>query len=179
MTTATDKPVRRAVLGTVSGVAGTVALTGFRKAMERFGMLFETAPERVVDRLQTLGALPRHGGQTRRVMVQFAHFAYGTGAGTVFGLLRTHRSGLLSEVAVGSALGVLVWGTGWSTWLPLLRVESAPWRWESPDVLLPVVDHAAFGAAWGAAHWALLASTTERSGSANSSGHRQSQLVSR
>ena len=72
-----------------------------------------------------------------------------------FGLLRRERGGLAEEAAVGSALGVLAWGAGWATWLPLTGVHKAPWTQRTPRVLLPVLDHTAFGAAWGLVNLAL------------------------
>jgi hypothetical protein len=43
-----------------------------------------------------------------------AHFAYGMGTGTAFGLLRGEQGGPMEEGAVGAALGLLAWGAGWS-----------------------------------------------------------------
>ena len=51
--------------------------------------------------------------------------------------------------SVGSALGILAWGAGWASWLPLTGVHKAPWTQRTPRVLLPVIDHAVFGAVWG------------------------------
>ena len=39
-------------------------------------------------------------------------------------------------------MGVLVWGAGWSTWLPLTGVHSPPWEQRSARSMLPVIDHA-------------------------------------
>ncbi len=151
---------RRAAIGAVSGAAGTLALSGFRSAMRPLGLVFETAPHHVLARLAEVGLLPRLDPRTRQLVKVAVHVGYGTAAGTAAGVLRRRRSGLLTETAVGAALGVLVWGGGWSMWLPLLRIESAPWNWERPTVLMPVLDHAAYGAGWGATFWALR--STER-----------------
>ena len=83
------------------------------------------------------------------MLIVMAHWAYGAGTGAAFGLLRRERGRLTEEAAVGSALGVLAWGAGWSSWLPLTGVHKAPWTQKTPRVLLPVADHAVFGAAWG------------------------------
>jgi hypothetical protein len=91
----------------------------------------------------------------RRVLTVVAHFAYGIGAGSVFGLLRRERGEPEEEAAVGAALGLLAWGVGWASWLPLAGVDRAPWTQRTLKVLLPVLDHAVFGAAWGLAYWIL------------------------
>jgi hypothetical protein len=71
------------------------------------------------------------------------------------GLLRRKRGKSSEEAAVGSALGILAWSAGWSSWLPLTGAHEPPWKGRSPKVLLPVLDHAAFGATWGLIYWTL------------------------
>ena len=138
---------KRALRGALGGLGATVVLTGLREVWSRMGLVFETAPMQAVDRLEeVVGDLSPAG---RRVLTVFAHFAYGAGTGTAFGLLRRETGTPTEEAAVGSALGILAWGAGWSSWLPLTGVHSPPWAQKTPKVLLPVVDHAVFGAAWG------------------------------
>ena len=109
----------------------------------------------VVDRVEELGLVGKPSPGGRRLLTVVAHFAYGMGAGTAFGFLRRERGGPTEEAAVGAALGLLVWGVGWASWLPLAGVHRAPWTERTPKVLLPVLDHAVFGAAWGLANWAV------------------------
>jgi hypothetical protein len=109
----------------------------------------------VVDRMEEVGLLEGWSPQARRILTVAAHFAYGMGTGTAFGFLRRERGGPVEEASVGAALGLLVWGAGWASWLPLAGVHRAPWTERTPKVLLPVLDHAMFGAAWGLANWAV------------------------
>ncbi len=155
-------PKKRALLGALSGAGGTLALTGFRKSLNQLDVVHRTAPQKVVDRLEELGLLDGWTRERRRVLMIAAHYGYGVGAGTAFGLLRRQERGeLLTEVAVGAALGVLSWGAGWTTWLPLLGTEDAPWDAKTAEVVLPVLDHAVFGAFWGATLWALRRSAED------------------
>lgn len=145
-------PINNAARGAALGAASTVALTGLRQAMARAGLVHESAPEQVVGRLEELGLLEGRSGGFRRALAVAAHFGYGAAVGGTFGLLRGEdraEPGLSGEAAVGSALGILSWGAGWTTLLPLLGVHLPPWRQRGPRVLLPVVDHAFFGAVWG------------------------------
>jgi hypothetical protein len=119
------------------------------------GIVFETAPMQVVDRIEEVGLVGDLSPLSRRLLSASAHFAYGAGTGAAFGLLRRERDGAGEEAAVGSALGVLAWGAGWSSWLPATGVHKAPWTQKTPKVLLPVIDHAVFGAAWGLLYLAL------------------------
>jgi hypothetical protein len=140
---------RRAFYGALGGLGGTLALTGFRKVMAGFGLVGQTAPEQVIERLEELRVLNDLSPEARRVLAAVAHLAYGVGTGTALGLLRRERGVIVEEASVGMALGVLAWGAGWSSWLPLAGVHLPPWEQQSPKVLLPVLDHAVFGATWG------------------------------
>ena len=144
-----------AVTGAVGGLGATVVLSGLREVLTRMGLVFDTAPMQVVDRAEEVGLVGDLSPAGHRLLTVVAHFAYGTGTGVVFGLLRRERGGAAEEAAVGSALGILAWGAGWATWLPLTGVHKAPWTQRTPRVLLPVIDHAVFGAAWGLINLAL------------------------
>ena len=145
----------RALRGVLGGLGATLVLSGLREAWARIGLVFETAPMQVVDRIEELGLVGDLSPWGRRLLTTFAHFAYGAGTGMSFGLLRRERGGPGEEASVGSALGVLAWGAGWASWLPLTGVHKAPWIQKTPKVLLPVIDHAVFGAAWGLLYWVL------------------------
>ena len=160
----------RALAGALGGFGGTFVLSGLRWALASIGMVFTTAPEQVVARAEDLGLLDRFSSGARKALVVAAHVAYGTGVGAVFGALRREpekpesdtaaelqgdRDDRLTEAAVGAALGVLSWGAGWAVWLPITDVHPAPWTQKTPRALLPVLDHAVFGAAWGLIYWTL------------------------
>jgi hypothetical protein len=145
----------RILAGAVGGFVGTLVLSGLREAWSRVGLVFETAPMQVVDRAEELGLVNPSSRGGRRLLEATAHVAYGVGAGMALGLLRRERGGVAEETAVGSALGILAWGAGWSSWLPLTGVHSPPWEQRSAKVLLPVLDHAVYGAAWGLVYWMI------------------------
>ncbi len=147
--------MRRATYGALGGVGGTLALSGLRQMLAWAGLVQETAPEQVVDRLEELGLVDDWSPGASRLLTVAAHLGYGIGIGAALGLLRREQGPPTEEAAVGSALGLLAWGAGWATWLPLTGVHSPPWRLRTPKVLLPVLDHAAFGAVWGLLYRAL------------------------
>jgi hypothetical protein len=146
---------QRALRGGLAGLGATVVLTGLREIWAKAGLVFETAPMQVVDRMEEVGLVGDLSPRGRRLLSMMAHFAYGAGTGAAFGLLRKETGTPTEEAAVGSALGVLAWGAGWTSWLPLTGVHRPPWSQETPRVLLPVIDHAVFGAAWGLLNLAL------------------------
>jgi hypothetical protein len=145
----------RIVAGALSGVGGTLVLSALRETLSRMGVVFETAPMQVVERAEEVGLIEGWSPRALRLLTVAAHIAYGVGTGTALGLLRWERDGVAQEAAVGSAMGILVWGAGWSSWLPLTGVHSPPWEQRSAKVLLPVLDHAVYGAAWGLVYWLL------------------------
>jgi hypothetical protein len=160
----------RALAGALGGFGGTFVLSGLRQALASMGAVFTTAPEQVISRAEELGLLDRFSPGAKKVLTVAAHFLYGTAVGTVFGALRSEyeepesetaaelqgdRDDALTEATVGAALGVLSWGAGWAGWLPIVGVHPAPWTQKTPRALLPVLDHAVFGAAWGLIYWLL------------------------
>jgi hypothetical protein len=146
---------RRAFYGALGGLGGALVLTGFRKVLAAVWVVETSAPEQVVERLEELGLVDDWSPEARRVLTGVAHLAYGVGSGTALGLLRRERDRVAEEAAVGSALGILVWGAGWTSWLPLAGVHRAPWKQRSPKVLLPVLDHVIFGVIWGLLYRAM------------------------
>jgi hypothetical protein len=124
----------RAMAGVFGGIAATLVLSGLREALTRLGLVFETAPMQVVNRMQEVGLVDGSSSEERRGLTVAAHFAYGMGTGTAFGFLRRERGGPTEEAAVGAALGLLAWGVGWASWLPLLGVHRAPWTERTPKV---------------------------------------------
>ena len=160
----------RVLAGALGGFGGTFLLSGLRWALTSMGAVFTTAPEQVVSRAEEVGLLDRFSPAAKKALTLAAHFAYGMGVGAVFGALRREpgepesdtaaelqgdRDDKLTEAAVGAALGVLSWGAGWAVWLPITGVHPAPWTQKTPRALLPVLDHAVFGAAWGLIYWLL------------------------
>ncbi|MDX6381054.1 MAG: hypothetical protein QOI57_2078 [Rubrobacteraceae bacterium] len=149
--------MRRAANGALSGLVGTLVLTGFREVLAAIDLVGVTAPQQVIGKLEEIGLLDGWSPEARQALTAAAHLAYGTGIGTACGLLRRKRGGTAEEMAVGSALGILSWGAGWSGWLPLAGIHEPPWEEQTPKVLLPVIDHAVYGAAWGLVYRAVRA----------------------
>ncbi|HEV2741947.1 MAG TPA: hypothetical protein VGV91_02215 [Rubrobacter sp.] len=139
----------RAFAGGIGGVGATLVLSGLRWTWHWMGLVFDTAPTQVVDRAEEVFTREGFSPATRRVLAAVAHVAYGVSIGVAFGLLRRETGEKKVESAVGSSLGILAWGAGWASWLPLTGVHSPPWKQQSTKVLLPVIDHAVFGATWG------------------------------
>jgi hypothetical protein len=125
-----------------------------RYVLGKMGVVYKTAPMQVVDRLQQADLIADRPVAEGAVAIA-AHLACGTVAGAALGALRQKREDVKTELAVGATLGILLWGVGWAGWLPILGADRAPWSYRTPNALLPVLDHAVYGAAWGLLFWAL------------------------
>lgn len=147
--------MRQIASGALGGVGGTLVLTGFREVLTAAGLVGVTAPEQVIARLEELGLLDDPSPEARRVLTAIAHLTYGVGLGSSLGLLRRERGGVAEETAVGMALGLLAWGANWTVLLPSTGVHRPPWKERTPKVLLPILDHAVYGAVWGLLYRAL------------------------
>jgi hypothetical protein len=148
----------RVISGSLSGVVATAALTVLRKTLASAGIVGETAPEQVVKRLEELNLLEGWSPGARRALAVFAHVGYGAGIGAFFGALRRTAGDPDEEASVGAALGVVGWAANWAGVLPLTGVHKPPWRQHTLKVLLPVVDHAFYGAVWGLVYRSFLRS---------------------
>ncbi len=147
--------MRRTASGALGGAGGTLVLTGFRQILAAAGLVGVTAPEQVIARLEELGLLDDPSPEVRRILTAIAHLAYGVGIGSALGLLRRERGRVAEETAVGMALGLLAWGANWTVLLPSTGVHQPPWKERTPKALLPILDHAVYGAAWGFLYRAL------------------------
>src|SRR5918998_5880867 len=114
----------KALAGAVGGAGGTVILSVLRNILKLVGVVYKTAPMQVVERMQQAD-LVKDRPVAKHVLALVAHLAYGTGAGAAFGALRRNREGARTEIAVGTTLGVLLWGLvgpdGCRSWAPIAR----------------------------------------------------------
>ena len=125
----------RALRGAAGGAAGTVVLSVLRSVLRSVGVVYKTAPMQVVERLEQADFVPDQPAAKLAVSLA-AHFVYGTAAGAAFGALRRKREGAGTEVAVGTALGALLWGFGWAGW----RAQRYNWRFQRIGTASPAAS---------------------------------------
>ena len=126
--------------GGALGLVAAMAMTGMRTMSTSLGLLERTPPEEVVteEAPRLLGAVPPG---RRRAVIELAHWAFGTGAGAVFGALpsrvRHHR-------AAGPAYGVAIWLSFATVMAPSLGLRVANRRPLSSNLML-LADHLLYG----------------------------------
>lgn len=72
---------QRALAGVFGGISAALVLSGLREVWAKFGLVFETDPMQVVDRIQEVGLVEGSSHEQRRGLTLAAHFAYGMGSG--------------------------------------------------------------------------------------------------
>jgi hypothetical protein len=97
-----------------------------------------------------LGVEPRDEASKAR-FATVVHWAYGSGWGTVRGLLGLSR---LSPLQAGASHLGLVWGAE-LVMLPSLGVAPPPWRWGAKELGIDALHHAVYASATSAAYYAL------------------------
>ena len=90
--------------------------------------------------------------KSRRALTVVAHLAYGVGIGPALGLLRQEWGRVAEDTAVGTAVGTAV-SSGLGSELDHLAAfyRGSPAAVERTilEGVLPILDHAVYGAAWG------------------------------
>src|SRR5918997_6835072 len=116
----------RALAGVLGGAAATLVLSVLREVLTRIGLVFETAPQQVVERMEEIGLVEGWSPRALRVLTVAAHFAYGMGTGTAFGFLRRERGGGPGGGGGGAGPGGLARGGGRGRRGPPARGPPAP-----------------------------------------------------
>lgn len=129
--------------GVVSGLAGTVVMTGFQKYVEMplTKRKESYAPADMVQRL--LPIKPRRRRDRRRLNY-VAHFGVGAAWGAAHGAAA--RAGLSGQKAVGVVFGTL-W-PGDVVGMTALGLDK-PWRWSRQDLAIDLVDKLVLAEATG------------------------------
>jgi hypothetical protein len=137
----TDEGSRAAELlhAAARGAVGAMAMTGMRVLTTELGLLEQTPPEAVSRQRALLRRAPRN---QHRALLEAAHWAFGAGAGAVFGALP--REVRLRPWA-GPMYGLVVW-LGFELGIaPVMGLSQAK-RLRPVDRLALAADHLLYGA---------------------------------
>lgn len=143
MASRSPKPSAAAVRGAAAGVAATTAMSVFLLAAQRRGWLQKQPPRIIVEKL-----VPELSQRQERRAALIAHFGYGTGGGTAYGLLVRM---LPANAATGAAFGLAVWAAGYEGWLPAMGVLPPAHRDKRSRALTMLAAHLVYGAVLGVA----------------------------
>ncbi|MDQ0303619.1 hypothetical protein [Ancylobacter polymorphus] len=131
------KPRDRLVLGALAGMAATLPMTmAMRRLHARLpaAQRYPLPPREITAKLPLLGLTP-----PTATLVH--HFAYGSAAGAIFGLLPPRHARL-----AGPFFGVGVWVASYLGWLPLMGVLRPATVHPAPRNTLMLAVHLVWGA---------------------------------
>ncbi|WP_113700956.1 DUF6789 family protein [Nonomuraea lactucae] len=134
--------VNLAVKGAAGGVLATAAMSGLMVAGERAGLMRDQPPKRIVRSLLPGQAHRRKPGEG--VLAAISHFAFGAGAGALFGPL-TGR--LRARVPLGIAYGLAIWLASYAGWVPKVATLPPIHRDRPGRQVVMALGHVVYGAA--------------------------------
>jgi uncharacterized membrane protein YagU involved in acid resistance len=105
-------------------------------------------PRQIVETLvRRTGMLDESSNDTRDLLTDLAHCAYGAGAGAVYGAIAPRLP--KQPVLNGMAYGVTVWAASYLGWLPAMRFPAAATREPGERNALMISAHLVWGATLG------------------------------
>jgi uncharacterized membrane protein YagU involved in acid resistance len=155
-----NETLKRACIGAVAGVAGTLVMQLVRTLNEKY------LPETMTESREDPGKFMVHQaerllpGEQRRQVPRKAelaaatslHFSYGAMFGALYGAIRTRA---LNPILEGALLGIGVWAAGYLGWLPAVGLTKPVWREDPQRSTAEVARHAMYGVATAAAFEAM------------------------
>lgn len=139
--------MRGVLRGAGAGLAATALMSALMLAARRAGRLGRMPPEKITARIfRGLGA--RRGGARQDTAATALHFAFGAGAGAVYG--GALGRGPLPPVLRGMLFGAAVWFVSYRGWVPALEIMPAPGRDRPGRPQIMLLAHLVYGGALGA-----------------------------
>jgi len=148
---------RRAALGAVAGLAGTVALALVLKSQEKIAPSamppMRDDPGRFMVN-KTKQVLPSRvqeyvPDKAEALAANALRLGYGSIFGAIYGLSR-RRGG--SSLVEGPILGIAAWAAGYLGWLPATGLMRPVWKQKAHQAITPAAEHALYGMATVAAY---------------------------
>ncbi len=144
--------LKGAGIGAAAGLAGTVPMTAAMLLMHRYLPLQQRSslpPRKIaMDVARRLGVRRHMNAPERTAATLVAHFAYGAGAGAVYGAVS--RRIPLPGVVKGIVYGTLVWAASYLGWLPAMDMREAATEETTKRNALMIGAHVIWGSATGA-----------------------------
>ena len=153
--------MRRILLGLTAGAAGTAAMTALQELLphlrdgDEIGESGDEEPAPAQAMRKLLGAVGvEPPASWTPFLTQAAHWAYGTGWGAPYALLRDRTDA--NVPALGFGFGLAVWTASYLQLVPL-GVYEPPWTYPRATLAEDLSYHAVYGLGVAAAYAALPA----------------------
>ena len=148
-----DRVARGTAAGLLGGLGATLLMSVVMLAARRAGVTPQLPPGKIAEAgIEAVKSGPSEGGE-KAVVATVAHFAFGAGAGALYGAMTAPVAPLPTPVALaaGVAFGSAVWLVSYQGWVPALGIMPPASRDHPGRVATMVVAHWVFGAALAAA----------------------------
>ena len=140
------------VAGVIGGLGATVLMSAVMVAARRAGLTPRLPPGKIAEAgIEQVKDGPSHEDE-EAVVATVTHFAFGAGAGALYGGLTAPVAPLPMPTALvaGLAFGSALWLVSYQGWVPALGIMPPASRDHPGRVATMVVAHWVFGAALGA-----------------------------
>jgi uncharacterized membrane protein YagU involved in acid resistance len=140
-----------ALQGAIAGFMGTVPMTVFMLATQRFlprGQRYDLPPEIITKQLTARAGIKQHMNKSQILAATTAaHFGYGAAMGLLYGPLVRRLP--LPGIAKGILFGLVVWAASYLGLLPLLGISASAGKEPLRRNLMMMAAHVVWGASMG------------------------------
>lgn len=144
-----QRDVKAVLDGAVGGMIATGLMSASMMAGKRLGLLGEHPPELLAAAILRNSGLSSARGETRNALAVAAHFAFGIGAGVLFGILYRRLRLPIHPAIHGALYGTGVWAVSYLGWIPALGIMPSAEHDRPGRPLVMVLAHWIFGGVLG------------------------------
>ena len=154
-------PLTGLIVGAISGLAGTVVMTQFQNVWNKISEDMQPrteheakpAEQKEDSTMKVAGKISEEIGrplsrEERKKAGPWVHYAFGTSAGAVFGLVAEVQPDSvrgINPMLVGAAYGAAVFLAAHEVAVPALKLSSNPLKEPIPDQIAEFVSHLIYG----------------------------------
>jgi uncharacterized membrane protein YagU involved in acid resistance len=135
--------------GALGGLGATLVMSAVMLAARRAGLTPQLPPDRIAEEgIEEVKEAPSTEDE-EAIVATVTHFAFGAGAGALYGAMSAPivRSPLPLAIGAGLAFGTAVWLVSYQGWVPALGIMPPASRDHPGRVATMVAAHWVFGAA--------------------------------
>jgi uncharacterized membrane protein YagU involved in acid resistance len=162
MTHAVRDLLAGAAAGTIATAPMTAAMEGIRRMLPRSEQ-DPLPPRQITERAAIAAGIADDMNEgEKEAATAVSHFAFGAGAGALYGLLAPHLPG--GPVAAGVGYGLVVWAGSYLGWLPATGLYKQPENEPAGRHAKMILAHVVWGATLGMLHDQLAGGRRDRNG---------------
>jgi uncharacterized membrane protein YagU involved in acid resistance len=123
-----QRDVKAGFDGAIGGAAGTILMSLVMLGAKKAGIMGQLPPERITEAALEATGEAQASKETVDALTVIAHFGYGIGAGTLFGIAVRRLRPSLDLGLLGVIYGTLIWFVSYKGWVPALGIMPPPER---------------------------------------------------